>query len=119
MDRRYRARTLPISESTASCFTIARRLRSKEAGGLPFPFTVTGKNRRCWLPLPLQIVLAKVQAVLAGFDALFALRSDRKPVLRRCIPVQIAILNDLADFENPRVIRRSWLGRVCRVHTSL
>jgi len=69
---------------------------------------------------PLKItVLAAVEAVLAWPDSLFALRGDGNPVLDRRIPVQIAILDDLADCEKPRVIGQSWLCFVCRAHAAL
>lgn len=64
-------------------------------------------------------VLAAVEAVLVRCDSLFTLRGHGNPMLYRRVPVQIAILDDLADFEKPRVIRRSWLCLARRAHTAL
>ena len=71
-------------------------------------------------PLLLEFaVLAAVEAVPVGLDSLFTLRGHSDPMLYRRVPVQIAVLDDLADFEKPRVIRRSWLCLTCRAHTAL
>ena len=71
-------------------------------------------------PLLLEFgVLAVVEAVLVRLDLLFTLRGHGDPMLYRQVPVQIAVLDDLADFEKPRVIRRSWLCLACRAHTAL
>jgi hypothetical protein len=64
-------------------------------------------------------VLAAVEAVLVRLDSLFTLRGHGDPMLYRRVPVQIAILDDLAYFEKPRVILRSWHCLVCRAHTAL
>jgi hypothetical protein len=70
--------------------------------------------------LPLKItVFAAVEAVLAGLDSFFTLWSHSHPVLHRCIPVQIAVLDDLSDFEESRIIRRRWLALGCLAHASL
>ena len=71
------------------------------------------------LPLLEIAVLPAVEAVLAGLDFFFALRSYNNSVLYRGVPVQIAVLDDLAHFEKPRVIGRSWLCLVCRAHAAL
>jgi len=66
---------------------------------------------------PLDItVLAAVEAVLVAADSFFALWGHSHPVLYRRIPVQIAVLNDLADFEKSRIIGRRWLCLACLTH---
>ena len=64
-------------------------------------------------------VLAAVEAVLVRFDSLLTLRGHGDPMLYRRVEVQVAVLDDLADFEKPRIIRRSWLCLVCGAHTAL
>ena len=64
-------------------------------------------------------VIAAVEAVLVGLDSLFTLRGHGDPMLYRRVEVQIAVLDDLADFEKSRIIRRSWLCLACRAHTVL
>jgi hypothetical protein len=81
-------------------------------------------TRRAWQHfdprLPLKIgVLAVVVAFSARLDSFFALWCHRNPVLDGRIPVQIAVLNDLANFEQLRVIGRSRPCLVCRVHSAL
>ena len=71
------------------------------------------------LPLLEIALLAAIEAVLAGLDFFFALRSYSNPVLYRGVPVQIAVLDDLAHFEKSRVIGRGWLCLVCRAHAAL
>ena len=79
-----------------------------------------GQVRGGGLPLLLEIaVLAAVEAALVRLDSLFTLRGHGDPMLYRRVPVQIAVLDDLADFEKPRVFRRSWLCLACRAHTAL
>ena len=73
-----------------------------------------------WLVLQLLIdVPAVVAAFLAGLDFFFALGSHRDPVLDRRIPVQVAVLNSLTDFELPRVVGWIWLCLVCRAHAAM
>src|SRR4029434_9832853 len=64
-------------------------------------------------PLLLEIaVLAVVEAVLVRLDSLFTLRGHGDPMLYRRVPMQIAVLDDLADFEKPAVLRRMCLSLV-------
>jgi hypothetical protein len=51
------------------------------------------------------LALAAVEAALTGANALFPLRRDRNPVLYLWVPMQIAIVNYLAFFQNPRAGR--------------
>jgi hypothetical protein len=56
-------------------------------------------------------VLEAVEGVLAGLDSFYALRGHSHPMLYRCIPVQIAALDDLVQFEKSRGVGRgcsSW-----------
>ena len=46
-------------------------------------------------------VLAAVKAALPGRNPFLALRRDGNPVLNLCVPVQIAIINYLAFFQDP------------------
>src|SRR5205814_4818753 len=50
-------------------------------------------------------VLAAVKAALPGRNPFLALRRDGNPVLNLCVPVQIAIINYLAFFQDPRARR--------------
>jgi len=50
-------------------------------------------------------VLAAVKAALTAGNPFLALRRDRNPVLNPCVPVQIAIINYLAFFQDPRASR--------------
>ena len=78
-----------------------------------------GRGGESLLTLLEIALLAAVKAVLAGLDFFFALRSYSNPMLYLRVPVQIAVLNDLAHFEKPRVIGRSWLCLICRAHAAL
>lgn len=57
--------------------------------------------------------------MLARLDFFFALRSHSNPVLDLAVPVQIAVLDYLAHFEEARVLGRGWLCFVCRAHAAL
>jgi drug/metabolite transporter superfamily protein YnfA len=50
-------------------------------------------------------VLAAVKAALPAGNPFLALRRDRNPVFNLCVPVQIAIINYLAFFQDPRASR--------------
>lgn len=63
-------------------------------------------------------LLAVVAAVLARLDPLVALRSDGNPVSDRRVPVQIAVLDALADFQAPRPIGRRGLCLISLIHTA-
>src|SRR4030095_3297002 len=55
-------------------------------------------------------VLAAVKAALTAGTPFLALRRDRNPVFNLCVPVQIAIINYLAFFQDPRA---SWGRGYC------
>ena len=74
------------------------------------------EQRRLWLEIA---VFAAVEAVLVGPDSFFTLRGHSNPVLYRRIPVQITVLDDLADFEKSRVMGRSWLCLACIAHVAI
>jgi len=71
---------------------------------------VTGSGLPVFGSIPLKAFVA---------DSFFALWGHRHPVLYRRIPVQIAVLNDLADFEKSRIIGRRWPCLVCLTHATL
>ena len=50
-------------------------------------------------------VLAAVKAALTAGNSFLALRRDGNPMLNLCVPVQIAIINYLAFFQDPRASR--------------
>jgi len=50
-------------------------------------------------------VLAAVKAALTAGNPFLALWRNRNPVLNLCVPVQIAIINYLAFFQDPRASR--------------
>jgi hypothetical protein len=77
------------------------------------------RNASPWMKRRSEIaVFATVEAALARLDFFFALWGHSNPVLYRRIPVQIAVPDDFADFEKPRVAGRSWLSLACRAHTA-
>jgi hypothetical protein len=67
--------------------------------------------------LLLQIPPSAVKSALPRFDLLLALWRDGKPMLLSRVPVQIAILDCLANLQKPRTIWRSWFCFSCFSHT--
>lgn len=51
--------------------------------------------------------------MLPGRNSLFALRRDCNAVFDRCVPLQIAIINYLADFQEPCGIWQLQFGFYC------
>jgi len=61
-------------------------------------------------------VLAAVKAALTGGNLFLALRGDGNPVLNLCVPVQIAVINYLAFFQDPRASRGRGYRLFCLTH---